>query len=172
MEVWKQIAGYDGMYEVSNLGQVRSFYRSARAPEIPHFLSQGSLRGYRFVHIRRLAGGGYYCPLVHRLVAHAFLEPPTDPGHTVNHKNYDKADNRVENLEWMSQPDNVRHSKDVIPRLRGEQNRSKLTQAQVIQMRERYAVGNMTLKELGKEYGIATNTVWTIISRRKWKHVQ
>ncbi len=172
-EIWKPIAGYDGMYEVSSLGRVRSYHGNHQPRRVePRVLVQGNLRGYRFVNLPRLDREGRYCPLVHRLVAEAFIGPPPTPEATVNHKDYDKANNRFGNLEWMSQADNVRHSKDVIPHARGEANHSKLTENQVIHMRTLYATGAVTYRQLGLAFGVSMQTAWLIVSRRKWKYLR
>lgn len=172
-ETWKPIMGYEGKYEVSCLGRVRSFVPSKKAPEMPHLLSQGNLRGYKQVCLPRLnAPGKYKAQFVHRLVARAFLgkEPTADA--TVNHKDRDRANNQVENLEWMSHADNVMHAKDLIPRNRGEANHSKLLERDVRAIRTLYATKEWTYEELGEKFGVSGQTAWLIVSRRKWRHVK
>lgn len=189
MEIWKSIDGYDGMYEVSNLGSVRSFHRSTKSPTIPHVLAQANLRGYRFVSLPRLDGGKGRCsPLVHRLVAFAFIGNPPDVHRpTVNHIDFDKANNKVENLQWISHADNNRYSAKVIPRLRGEDNRSKITTVQVRLIRKRWKKilalkverqrileawrGRDSLSAMAHEYGVSLQTCSAIIKRKKWAHV-
>lgn len=113
MEEWRQIQNKPG-YEVSNIGRVRSIDREIYQRNKHGFVSKRLLagrilklqsfpNGYIAVHLGR---GG--CMLVHRLVAAAFV-----PGNTllqVNHKNGNRQDNRVENLEWISCSDNHKHS--------------------------------------------------------------
>lgn len=106
MEQWKDIEGYEGVYQISSLGRVK---------RLPHGNSKGRIRKLR------AANNGYlYVVLskdnvpqtirVHREVAKAFIPNPLNL-ETVNHKNFDKTDNRVENLEWMTERDNVLHAK-------------------------------------------------------------
>jgi len=175
MEIWKSVVGYEGLYEVSNLGRVRSHHASGHRGfynKEPHILSGGDVRGYRqIVLVDR--NGGRRSGLIHRLVARAFLGEPPDPGHTVNHKDFDQSNNRVENLEWLSHADNNRYSAKVIPRIRGEQKSNrKLDETKVRDIRTRYAAGNTTLTALAIEYGVSNPTIHAIIHRRKWSHVQ
>lgn len=190
MEIWKEIAGYNGMYEVSNIGRVRSFYKRGPSSVVPNILAQGNLRGYRFVNLPRLDREGRYCPLVHQLVAKTFIgEPPEGIKRpTVNHLDYDKANNRVENLAWTSQADNCTYSKDVIPRNRGEANHSKLTEGQAREIRKRWLARNElakkrkeiislwkqrdTLTGLAEEFGVSLQTCSAIFKRKKWKHIE
>ena len=93
-EVWRPVVGYEELYEVSNLGRVRSYYNKGRIlkPNLNHF-------GYLYVNLykNKLCKHMY----VHRLVAEAFL-PNLDNLPQVNHLNECKTDNRVCNLEWCT----------------------------------------------------------------------
>lgn len=113
-EVWKSIPGYEGVYEASNLGRVRSLDRYVNIGNDARKLLRGQLiqpsphsRGYHY-HI--LYGKGKpKNRLAHRLVKEAF-DGPCPPGMVVRHLNDDKIDNRLENLAWGTQSDNMRDS--------------------------------------------------------------
>ena len=109
IETWKNVVGYGGLYEVSNLGRVRSLPKSGREGKI--LSPQMDRRGYRFVHLR--INGQRKTGKVHRLVAQAFLPNP-DNYPQVNHKNGNKSDNRVSNLEWCSREYNIWHERNVL----------------------------------------------------------
>ena len=104
-EIWKDIKGFEGKYMVSNLGRVKSLnYNNTGKEGIlkAHF----NVHGYLFVVLYK--EGKRKLPLVHRLVATAFLENP-DNLPEVNHKNEDKTDNRVDNLEYCSRSYNINY---------------------------------------------------------------
>ena len=119
-EVWKPIKGYEGIYEVSSHGRVRSLARSISLRnqhgeyvrvEKSRIMAQKLQNTDRLqVSLRKVVNGEltrktFY---VHRLVAQAFIPNP-DGLETVNHKNEDHHDNRVENLEWMTREDNNKY---------------------------------------------------------------
>jgi predicted DNA binding protein len=109
--------------------------------------------------------------MIHRLIAMTFLGMPVDSKNTVNHKDLNKSNNAPDNLEWLSLTENIRHASKLIPRLRGEENRSKLTESNVKAIRDRYIPRQTTLKQLAEEYGVSEQTVHAIVHRKKWAHV-
>ena len=114
MEIWKDIQGYDGLYQVSNLGKIRSLDRVTRNGKsikgIDRSIYVNKRNGYSYINLSK--DGKSKNVLLHRIVATAFIENPFGY-ETVNHKNENKQDNRVENLEWMTLPDNLRYGTHV-----------------------------------------------------------
>ena len=117
MEIWKPVVGYEGFYEVSNYGRVRSvdhfantgIKHSDRRYVKGHILKPHTKRrGYLSVDLSM--GNNVKTILVHKLVATAFLEK-RDCDNQVNHKNCITSDNRVENLEWCTGEENRAHAK-------------------------------------------------------------
>ena len=104
-ETWKPIAGYEGSYEVSSLGRIKSLPRKGAGGRI--LKAHLSKDGYPVVTLcvsnRKLTRP------VHHFVASAFIGKP-DTRVEVNHKNFDKTDNRHDNLEWITHADNLRHA--------------------------------------------------------------
>lgn len=92
MEIWKDIQGYEGLYQVSNLGNVKSLRRNLILK-----LSKNRNNGYSQVSLHK--NGVQTTLLVHRLVGMCFIKNPKNLPQ-INHKNEIKTDNRVENLEW------------------------------------------------------------------------
>lgn len=104
-EIWKDIQGYEGYYQVSTQGRVRN----SRRGKILGASKQGS--GYIQTMLSKNAVRSY--PLVHRIVAQTFIPNPENKPQ-INHKNGDKTDNRVENLEWCTMSENLHHRHRVL----------------------------------------------------------
>jgi hypothetical protein len=118
-EIWKDIPNYEGIYQASNLGRIRT------APNKKTFSRRN---GVRYWKIRVLKGRGDNAKtgsrvslwkdgkvkdwLVARLVAITFLGQPSKDANTVNHINGNRLDNNINNLEWLSLADNIRHAFD------------------------------------------------------------
>lgn len=109
-EMWKNIDGYNGIYQVSNLGNVRSlnYNKTGVAKELSPSIKKS---GYKMVTLQTGATVKYH--LLHRLVAKAFVPNPENKP-VVNHKNGKKYDNRAENLEWVTNRENQLHAHYVI----------------------------------------------------------
>lgn len=111
IEIWKDIEGYEGMYQVSNMGRVRALDRvkpnSGGQIAKGHILPQSDNgHGYRFVSLWKFNKGRRF--YVHRLVASAFIPNPNNFP-IINHKDENKSNNRYENLEWCTQKYNANY---------------------------------------------------------------
>ena len=102
MEEWRDIPGYESFYQVSNLGNVRSI----RFNKVRNMKSWDS-HGYRAVEL--CINNNRYIVGVHQLVALAFIPNPGNKPE-VNHKDRNRSNNNVENLEWVTQSENVAHA--------------------------------------------------------------
>ena len=105
-EIWKPVVGYEGLYEVSNLGRVRSLnYRNTG--KVKELISHDNGFGYLIVELRNSGNRKTYS--VHRLVAQAFIPNP-DNLPEVNHRDLCKTNNCLLNLEWCSRKYNLEYS--------------------------------------------------------------
>lgn len=104
-EVWKDIKGYEGLYQVSNLGNVKSLKFNKEKILIPLFD-----KNYLFIQLWK--NGKYKRYKVHRLVAEAFI-PNTNEYSCVNHKDENKQNNCVDNLEWCTNQYNIEYSQAI-----------------------------------------------------------
>lgn len=103
MEEWREIKDYEGLYEVSTLGRVRSFHKEEVGMVMCVYTHW---KGYKFIYICK--NGQRKKFFVHRLVACAFIPNPENHP-IVNHKDLDKANNMLSNLEWCDESANMIH---------------------------------------------------------------
>lgn len=111
-EEWRDIPGYEGLYQVSNLGRVRSLDRyvdhgQTKALRKGRILKQGRASG-GYMMVQLCNGGGGSNKLVHRLVADLFV-PNVENLAEVNHKDENKENNRADNLEWCTRSYNINY---------------------------------------------------------------
>lgn len=114
-ERWLPIIGYEGLYEVSDLGRVRSLDRIVSSITRGSYLKHGQVLklqtthdGYHVVHLCK--NGRELRQRVNRLVLTIFFSPPPFSGAIANHKNSNRKDNHIDNLEWCSIGENNRHA--------------------------------------------------------------
>lgn len=159
-ELWKPIKGFEGRYEISNTGRVKSLARmrkSARGGMAP--LPERILKlkidknGYVCVHLRADEITKY--PHIHRLVAEAFIEN-TDNKPTVNHKDGNKQSNTVQNLEWSTHSEQTNHAlNEGLMKLRGSPKFSKKFKQEI---HEYYKETGCSIMDLVRKFGISERT--------------
>lgn len=107
-EIWKPVVGYEGMYEVSNMGRIKSLMRRINANGgirvIQEFIKKNSIdsKGYEYVWLWNKTGRTYR---IHKLVCMAFIPNPGNKP-CIDHINGNRRDNRVENLRWCTHKEN------------------------------------------------------------------
>jgi hypothetical protein len=176
-ERWMPVVGYEDWYEVSDIGRVRSLHREGVYPgrwglskmtfPAREMRICVSTTGYRYLALKR-PNEKAVKHLVHRLVLRAFLgDAPTDRPQ-VNHRDGDKSNNCLTNLEYASSAENLNHCIRVLGKKRGESaGNAKLTEAQVRAIR----VDRRMLREIAADHGVSLQTIWKIQKGEAWAHV-
>ena len=166
-EIWRDVPGYDGVFQVSNCGQVRR----TRGRLGAHTMGQWTKKGYPVVRLTCAALGKRELEYVHRLVAKAFIPNPEGKS-SVNHIDCNPKNNFVENLEWCTQPENVNHSRRLgrypVNYWKGKRGfTASLNDAQVAQVKSLRAA-NMSYKKIADEVGTNKTTVMRIINGKTY----
>jgi len=170
-EVWKDIIGQNGHYEISNFGKVRSTDRTIDTIRWPQKLKGKILKqrtnktGYLFIKIRGIA----YRP--HRLVAEYFIDNPENKP-CINHKDCNKLNNHVNNLEWVTYSQNMFHAVENGLYPLGENIKtSKLTFKDVKDIRKLYTANKYIQRELAEIYGVTRFAISKVVRNKTWKWV-
>lgn len=118
MEEWRDIKGYEGLYQVSSLGRVRSLDRilfqrnrwgTITSKKIKGRIRRANVTNSGYLYLPLCKNRNSYCAKIHRLVAQAFIPNPNGY-QEVNHKDGNKLNNTVENLEWCTHSQNHIHA--------------------------------------------------------------
>ena len=165
-EIWKDVPEYEGLYQVSNLGRVKSIPRTYKNRNYKgRVLAPTNARGY--LHVLFSVNTTRKTMKVHRLVALAFLG---SSDLYVNHINGVKTDNRLENLEYCTSQENMNHAVKMGVIKRGvEVNTNKLTENEAKAIK--YGHSGMLQKEIAKLYGVTSTLVSLIRLGKTWKHI-
>jgi hypothetical protein len=164
---WRPVVGYEGKYEISSLGNVRTL--SYNGTGRVQLMRQHIRRGYPSVELQH--GSEKKQHTVHSLVAAAFIGARPD-GCDVNHISGIKTDNSVRNLEYCTKSQNQKHSFRIgLQSNKGERHsQHKLSDLTVIEIRNRVIAGE-TQAALGREYGIDQSQVSRIARGLAWSHL-
>ena len=177
-EIWKDIKSYEGRYQISNFGRVKSLpriaYRSTSSFKVSEKILKSGLDklGYERIRLGSKAHNDKSTYKVHRLVAIAFVDN-ADSKAEVNHRDSIKTNNRADNLEWSSRKENMQHAakNNLMKRLAGEDNpNAKLNKKIVLEMFKLKADG-IKNKEIAKTFNVGYSQTSRILSKEAWTHV-
>lgn len=175
-EIWKPIKNFEHLYLISNNGKVKSLdrkarngtgYRTYKGKE----LSGANKAGYRYVILYNNQHATNR--MIHRLVAETFIVN-SENKYCVNHKNGNKSDNRVDNLEWVSSKENTDHAiKLGLIKNKGEKGSfSKLKDWMIPKIREMYKSGKYSQRQIGDYFKVKQTTIYYILSGKTWTHIK
>ena len=169
-ETWKPIVGYEGSYEASSIGRVRSLDRQAGQKIAYGRIIAPSSCGNGYTGFALCRGNAKVRIKTHRAVCLAFHGEPVGRK-CVRHLNGDRSDNRAANLAWGTWSDNMADAKAHGTFAFGEKsNKTKLKDVDVRQIRQRRANGERQ-HYLADEFGISRSAVSQICAGKRWGHV-
>lgn len=173
-EEWRNVVGYEGHYKVSDRGRVRSLDRIIKdkvgrtkfyeGQELSQFIDKS---GYPMCTLWRDSNGKN--KTVHRIVAGAFIPNPNNKPQ-VNHKDGNKENNHVDNLEWVTNSENDLHAFEIglrTVRRGSKSNLAKLTEEEVLKIRE-FKESGETQRNIAKIFDISEGSVSQIVNRKRW----
>lgn len=155
-EEWRDIAGTDGEYQISNYGRVKSYSRHREGKILKPALHNG---GRLYINLSKNEH-----KFIHALVAKAFIPNP-DSKPQVDHINGDKMNNCVNNLRWVTKIENERYSWQTgLRQTGGQHHNAKLTSEQIAYIREN--PDNLMVKELAEKFGVSNGRISSIQTGR------
>ena len=173
-EIWKDIQDFEGIYQVSNMGRIKSIPRKGRKTELI-LTPTPNTTGYMIIGLRKRGFKVKSC-LVHRLVLMAFDPITNAEDMEGNHKDFDITNNKLSNLEWTTPQENTDHflssdrPKDKTKTTGINHHLCVLNEDIVRELRKLSAEGYST-NGLAKRFGIAEATARYAINGVTWKHV-
>ncbi len=180
-EIWKDVVGYEGLYKVSNLGRVKSIDRVVvNSLGVPRrfygktmVLQSAKNTGYAMVSLNK--NGVSTCKYVHGIVGEAFIYNPHNKPY-INHKDFNRTNNLVSNLEWVTNGENVKHSY-TRDRHRGsgligeDVGNSKITNEQSLLIKQ-YLENGKRPKWISEKLSIPKYALYKITQGLNWKHLE
>lgn len=174
-EIWKDIIGYEGVYQISSYGNIKSLERITQGEFGNRYLKEKLLKpfktyqGYNRVTLNLGEQKHFF---VHRLVAEAFIPNPENKPF-VNHINGIRDDNYYKHLEWCTQSENERHAYDVLGKSekmpKGEKVvNSKLKNADILFIR---SCEDLNHRQLAKKFNVCFQLISEIKKGTIWKHL-
>lgn len=178
-EIWVNVKGYEDSYMVSNFGRIKSKDRNViRLNGFEIFtkggLRKNSLKKSGYFDIGLWKEGNVKRFSVHKLVAINFIPNPYN-NPVINHKNCDKKDNRVENLEWCTHKENIQHSwiNGLSYVLKGEKAvNSILTRQKVLAIRRLFKINpKSNQRNIAKKLNVHYVTINNVVNSKTWRHI-
>lgn len=167
-EIWKECP-VNNNYAVSNMGRIKRLTKSNSAPA-QHILTPGRRRGYQSMKL--YSKGKFITYTVHGLVMLTFVGQRPKNFH-INHKDTNKLNNCLYNLEYCTVRENFAHAKQNGLTGKGERNnKAKMTERDVKKCRKLHAAKIATPSALARTYGVHPTTIQNIVSFRTWAHIR
>lgn len=174
-EQWLSVPGYEGLYNISNLGKVLSMDRTRncglklKGREVPISLVKNSYASFAVADL----DGNPKSLKIHKVLAQLFIPNPENKK-CINHKNGNKHDYSLSNLEWATYSENSQHAIDtgLAVRYKGEKHsRAKLTEDQVYEILDMHKSG-MCYSEIASKYNLHKTNIGKIVNGKSWTNIR
>lgn len=178
-EIWKDIIGFEGYYQVSNLARIKRLPRLSKHSYPGYFkpygerITENTIKNpKKYISAKLTVNGITYTRQMHRVVLMAFVPCPGSE-YVVNHKDGDKHNNHLENLEWVTQKDNIRHAKlmGLARYAKGDDSGASKITEEFVRIIKKMLSDGVIQKQIAKHFGISAKMVTDINTGRTWKHV-
>lgn len=164
-EIWKDIEGYVGYYQVSNLGRVKSLKRININSRTVHSRILKPSIGWGYFHVVLSKDNVKESKRVHRLVGFAFIANPLNYDQ-INHKDGNKQNNHSENLEWCNSKQNINHALETGLRIRSH---SKLSWLDAQNIRALHANKKGSYNQLARQFNVSKATIRNVVKKRTFR---
>jgi len=163
-EEWRPIKGYEGLYEVSNTGRIKSHLELCR---VKNKLLKGFKMEKGYIRVSLSKNKIFKTYSIHRLVAIVFI-PNIENKPDINHIDNNPSNNNINNLEWVTNEENKRHSvKQGRHAHRETHSRAKLTGKDIVEIRK----SRLSNRDLSNKYNIDLSIISKIKNNKIWKHI-
>lgn len=169
-EEWRPVAGWESLYEVSNLGRVKSLPRRVGVKRFPGKILKGGPHPYGYRYVWLCKGGKHTHAYVHRLVLTAFARPAVD-GEYALHADGDGGNNALHNLRWGTPAENSNDSRSHGTMSLGERHYNAKITDDIALSALRMAADGSSCADIAKQLDVRYMTIYDVVHRRKWKHV-
>lgn len=180
-EIWIQAKGFEGWYEVSNFGRIKRLPRLSKNSRNDSYkkynekiLSTKNSTNGRYLNVKLTVNGITKTIQVHRLILESFI-PNLENKKEVNHKDGNKKNNKLENLEWVTSSENKIHAikNNLIKYAFGEKvSKAKLNNNTVKEIKKYLKNKSMLQKDIARKFGITEKMVTDINTGRTWSKIQ
>lgn len=178
MEIWKEVVGYEGYYEISNLGNLRSIDRYIeKSNGVIQYVKgkyiPGNLTSDGYIRVKLNKNGITKSTGIHRLVAESFIEKPISEEYLeVNHIDFNRTNNKFDNLEWSTHRQNIDHScnNGNYKGKNGDKNgRAVYSDEDALNIRKLYEEGNTVMDIVKIYYPQLSNNIQR---KNKWSRIK
>jgi hypothetical protein len=176
-EEWRDIPEYEGFYQASNYGRIKSLSRYVVSGKSRRFIEgrirkqRKDLKGYLSLSLHKNKKEKSF--KVHRIVLTVFDRPPKE-GEEGNHKDGNKSNNYLENIEWVTHKQNCEHRDNILGKhQRGENNnQAELTEEQIKGIGILLKEGKLLQKEIAEKFNVSGMNIGRIKTGKLWSHVK